>query len=98
MARLRQQLLILNLSNSSPESRVVAWAFYDGALSPDKPQMQSGDSEEPLYHSALAAMQDGWRVMQVPAMPHFETGREFDTGHLPFEFVLERMVDIDNNL
>ena len=98
MAQLRQQLLILNLANSSPESRVVAWALYDGAANPDKRQMQSGDSEEPPYRSALAAMQDGWRVMQLPAMPHFETGREFDTGHLPFEFVLERMVDLDNNL
>jgi hypothetical protein len=98
MAQLRQQLLFLNLSNSSPESRVVAWAFYDGALRADESQMQSGDSEEPPYRSVLAAMQDGWRVMQVPAMPHFETGREFDTGHLPFEFVLERMVELENNL
>ena len=98
MAQLRQQLLILNLSNSSPESRVTAWALYDGALSPDKPQMQSGDQEEPPYRSVLAAMQDGWRVMQVPVMPHFATGNEFETGHLPFEFVLERMVEVENNL
>ena len=96
MAQLRQQLLILNPGNSSPESGIVAWAFYDGAANPEKPQMQSGDSNEPPYRSVLAAMQDGWRVMQVPAMPHFETGREFDTGHLPYEYVLERMVDIDN--
>ena len=96
MAKTRQQLLILNLSNSSPESRVVAWALYDGALNPDTQQMQSGDQAEPPYRSALAAMQDGWRVMQVPQMPHFETGREFDTGHLPFEFVLERMVEVEN--
>lgn len=94
MAQMRQQLLILNSTNSSPESYVVAWAFYDGALSPNKQQMQSGDSEEAPYRSVLAAMQDGWRVMQVPQMPHFETGREFDTGHLPFEFVLERMVEV----
>lgn len=98
MAQTRQQLMILNTSNSSPESRVLAWALYDGALSPDKQQMQSGDSAEPPYRSVLAAMQDGWRVMQVPQMPLFVTGREFDTGHLPFEFVLERMVEVENSI
>ena len=96
MAQQRQQLLFLNAGSSSPESRVVAWALYDGAAPAGKQQMQSGDSAEPPYRSPLAAVQDGWRIMQVPQMPHFQTGREFDTGHLPFEFVLERMVEIEN--
>lgn len=96
MAQKRQQLLYLNLGSSSPESHVVAWAFYDGAASPEKQQMQSGDNNVPPYRSALAAVRDGWRIMQVPQMPHYQTGNEFETGHLPFEFVLERMVDVEN--
>lgn len=98
MANQRQQLLILNTRNTSPDSGVVAWALYDGTLGPDKQQMQSGDQAEPPYRTVLAAMQDGWRVTQLPAMPIFRAGHEFDTGHLPFEFILERMVDVENRI
>jgi hypothetical protein len=96
MSRLRQQILILHLASSSLESKTVGWAFFDGAVTPDQRQMQSGDSEEPPYVSVLAAMQDGWRVMQFPSLPIYLPGHEHETGHLPYEYVLERMVDLDN--
>ena len=67
----------------------------DGAAPEDQQQMQSGDQETPPYRSVLAAMRDGWFVIQIPALPRFFRGHEHETGHLPYEYVLERRVAIN---
>ena len=96
MTKLRQQILILHLAKSSLESNTVAWALFDGAAPAEKQQMQSGDEETPPYASVLAAMRDGWNVLQVPTLPIYIPGHEHEGGHLPYEYVLERKVDLDN--
>ncbi|GAC1359077.1 MAG: hypothetical protein PVS3B1_37820 [Ktedonobacteraceae bacterium] len=95
MSTLRQQILILHLATPNLESRTVAWALYDGASSASDLPMQSGDSSQPTYPSVIAAMRDGWRVMQVPALPLYMPGHEHVSGHLPYEYVLERMVTVN---
>ncbi len=95
MTMLRQQILILHLVAPGLESKTIAWAFYDGAAAADKRQMQAGDSDQPPYESVLAAMQDGWNVLQLPVLPVYPAGHEHETGHLPYEYVLERKVDLD---
>lgn len=96
MSRLRQQILILHLAISSLEGKTIAWALFDGAAPAEKQQMQSGDEETPPYESVLAAMRDGWNVIQVPVLPIYIPGHEHEGGHLPYEYVLERKVDLDN--
>ena len=95
MSKVRQQILILHLTNPDLEARTVAWALYDGAAAAEKRQMQSGDSSEPLYPSVLAAMRDGWNVIQLPVLPSYVPGHEHESGHLPYEYVLERKVNVD---
>lgn len=95
MGKVRQQILILHLANSDLASRTVAWAMYDGAASADERQMQTGDSSEPLYPSVLAAMRDGWSVIQLSTLPYYVPGHEHETGNLPYEYVLERKVNVD---
>jgi hypothetical protein len=90
----RQQLLILHLEYPDLESRTVAWALYDGAKPKGELQMQTGDSDVPPYESVLDAMRDGWNVIQLPGMPIFQAGREHEQGHLPYEYVLERKVEV----
>ena len=63
MAELRQRLMILYQYTSDLASRVGAWSIYDGAGAKEH---GSGDAEQPPYASALAAMRDGWRVIQMP--------------------------------
>ncbi|HET7558740.1 MAG TPA: hypothetical protein VFK80_02180 [Limnochordia bacterium] len=92
MSELRQQILILHLGNPNLDSGTVAWALYDGAKPRGELQMNSGDSNTPPYRSVLDAMRDGWRVIQIPALPHYAHGHEHENGHLPYEYVLERMV------
>ncbi|MDB5084096.1 MAG: hypothetical protein JWN30_982 [Bacilli bacterium] len=95
MSTTRQQILILCISSPDLDSRTVAWSFYDGAKTRDELQMQTGDSNEPPYRSVLAAMQDGWNVMQFPQLPYLAHEHEHDTGHLPYEYILERKVNIN---
>lgn len=95
MAQVRQQILILHLTSPDLDSATIAWALYDGAKPAGELQMQSGDEDRPPYRSVMEAMRDGWFVIQLPQLPRFEPGREHETGHLPYEYALERRVEID---
>lgn len=94
MSDLRQQILILHLAHPELDATTVAWALYDGAAPADQLQMQSGDQDTPPYRSVLAAMRDGWFVMQLPTLPYYVRGHEHEIGHLPYEYVLERKVSL----
>lgn len=94
MSETRQQILILHLAAPDLEAKTVAWALYDGSKPKDELQMQTGDSDIPMYESVLDAMRAGWNVIQLPAMPVFRSGYEFEQGHLPYEYVLERKVTV----
>jgi hypothetical protein len=87
----RQRLLVLYAATSSPESDVGAWSMFDG--SGQQAQM-AGDSDKPPYPSVLAAMRDGWRVIQLPQLQASSRGAEHDTAFLKYEFVLEKMVEV----
>lgn len=90
--RLRQKLLVLYAGNSTPESPVVAWSFYDGT---GKTAFEASGDNKPPYPSVLEAMKDGWRVIQYPPMRDPVPGQEYQMGVLKFEFVLEKMEDLD---
>ena len=84
----------MHLSNSDLDSDTIAWALYDGTAAPDALQMQSGDQDKPPYRSVLAAMRDGWFVLQMPTLPYYVRGHEHEVGHLPYEYTLERKVEM----
>ncbi|MCY0896511.1 MAG: hypothetical protein OWS03_09515 [Alicyclobacillaceae bacterium] len=85
-----QKILILCLTDPDFESPVVAWSMYDPTIPADQLQMQTGDSNRPPYATLLDAMRDGWCILQVPHTPHFVRGHEYETGHLPYEYILEK--------
>ena len=88
---LRQQLLVLYASTSSPESDVGAWSIFDGT---GRQVHMAGDGNQPPYSSVLAAMRDGWRVIQLPHLQGAPRGAEHDTSFLKYEFVLEKLVEV----
>jgi hypothetical protein len=90
MSVVRQKILVLWTAVPEPSSQVCAWSQYDGT---GETAHQSGDGEVPPYETVLAAMMDGWRVLQWPAPIPAVPGAEHRTGLLKFEFVLERLVD-----
>lgn len=87
---LRQQLLVLYAANSSPDSPVGAWSVFDGT---GRRAHMAGDADTPPYASVLAAMQDGWRVLQLPQLQPAAPGAEHETSFLKYEFVLEKLVE-----
>ena len=87
----RQQLLVLYAATSSPESEVGAWSIFDGT---GRQAHMAGDGDKPPYASVLAAMRDGWRVIQLPRQEAALPGAEHDTAFLKYEYVLEKLVEI----
>ena len=87
---LRQKLLFLYLANSDLHAGVIGWSTFDGT-STDPPEM---DDPDPPYASAVAAMRDGWRVIQVSKLAAPPAGREFDVDYLKHEVILEKLEEV----
>lgn len=88
----RQKVMVLYLASSALDSPVIAWAVYDGT---GKHRHMAGDSDTPPYKSGLAALEDGWRLLQMsPLTPH-ASGEEFETSYFKYEFLFERLEEID---
>lgn len=88
----RQQVLQLYTVNSSFGSNVVAWAFHDGTDG-QGPALPERGSASP-YVTGVDALRDGWRVLQMSQLLPPRVGEEHHVSYLPFEFLLERMVEV----
>jgi hypothetical protein len=88
----RQKLLFLYSYNSNLDSKAIAWSIYDGA-GKEKPSLAA--QSPPPYESVLNAMEDGWRVMQIPQLKTDIPGQEYKTSYLEYEYVLEKIEDHD---
>ena len=84
--------MVLYLANSSLDARVNAWAVYDGT---GTTHPIPGDSDEPPYPNGLAALQDGWRLIQASPLVNHVSGDEFRTGYLKYEFFFEKVINCD---
>ncbi|MET7345156.1 hypothetical protein [Streptomyces sp. NPDC005547] len=85
----RQQVLFLYLATSALDSRVVGWARYDGT---GATRPTTGDSDEPPYETGVAALEDGWRLIQAAQLIPPYPGAERETSFLKHEFLFERLV------
>jgi len=90
-AAVRQQVLVLYLGTSALDSHVVGWSVYDGT---GRTSPTTGDSDEPPYGTGLAALQDGWRLIQAAQLLPPYPGHEYDTSFLKFEFFFEKLVTL----
>ncbi|MBM4204986.1 MAG: hypothetical protein FJ194_12675 [Gammaproteobacteria bacterium] len=91
MPNIRQNVLILYLESSALDSRCIAWSFYEGA---SNARHDAGDSDEPPYPTGLAAMRDGWRLIQMSPLQQHGSGDEFRVGYLKYEFLFEKLIDV----
>ena len=89
-SRQRQKVLVLYLENSALDSRVIGWAVYDGS---GAKRHMAGDADEPPYESGLAALIDGWRLIQASQLLPHARGEEFDLAYLKYEFFFEQIVE-----
>ncbi len=80
---------MLWLASSALDSGVVAWAFHDGSAGVG-PQLLA----DPPYQSGVAALVDGWRLLQMSQLTAPTPGNERETSYLKHEFLFERLVDV----
>lgn len=88
MAAKKQEILILYLSNSSLESKVIAWARH---YSDKKKIGMAGDNDKPPYENGIDAIHDGWRLFQTSQIEQHKKNEEFRTGYLKYEFFFEKI-------
>lgn len=81
----RQQILHLWLQVAALDARVAGWAFYDGTDG-----AQPLPDREPPYATGVAALRDGWMLLQAPG----PIGPDDTNGALTAEFVFERRIDM----
>ena len=62
----------------------------------DKRIPQQVIATNPPYNSVVEAMQHGWRVVQFPQQFPAYPGMEYHTSYLRFEYILEKMEEIDD--
>ena len=67
-------------------SHIAGWVLYD----PDKPDGPELPSQESPYESVMAAVSDGWRIVQFPISKLYSFS-DVDNDYLGYEFVLEKM-------
>lgn len=87
----RQKVLVLYLTDSALDSKVIAWAQYDGT---GETEHMSGDSDTPPYATGVAALKDGWRLFHMSTMRPEPVGDELRTSYLKYEFAFEQWVEV----
>ena len=92
MSELRQKVLVLYLETSALDSKVVAWARYDGT---GDDRHMAGDDDTRPYRTGVDALKDGWRLIQASPLVQHGVGDEFRIGYLKYEFFFERLVTTD---
>jgi hypothetical protein len=86
----RQQVLYLWASGSALDSLVVAWAFHDGSEGSGPPL----PDRSPPYRTGVAALTDGWMLLQSAQLVPPAPGEEHVNAYLEYEFVFERRVSV----
>ncbi len=89
---IKQQVLYLWLAEGALDTATVAWAVYDGTAG-NGPTLPEG---EPPYVNGVAALEDGWCLIQSPAPYQLQPGREHETSYLPNEFIFEKRFELGN--
>ena len=86
----RQQVLYLWLAEGALDTGTIAWAFHDGTKGkgPGLPDC------EPPFTNGVAALEDGWFLLQSPASYVTQPGAEHGASYLPNEFVIVRSIEV----
>jgi hypothetical protein len=84
----KQKVLVLYLSSSALDDRVVGWSTYDGT---GRTHPTTGDGDEPPYATGVDALRDGWRLFQASQLIPPYPGHEYDTSFMKHEFLFEKL-------
>lgn len=84
-----QDVLVLFQTTPGLDAQVVAWSRYEASQGTGISDLV--EEAEPPYRNAMAAMRDGWQVIQMSEMKHRPPGDDaYEDGPLPYQTVLSR--------
>ncbi len=83
-----QDILVLFQTSPALDVEPVAWARYEASKGTGIQDLVEED--EPPYENALAAMRDGWQVIQMGELKHRSEKDGYELGPLPYQTVLQR--------
>ena len=52
------------------------------------------EESDPPYHNAMAAMRDGWQVIQMSELKHRSPQEGYELGPLPYQIVLSKFNEL----
>ena len=88
-----QDILVFFQTTPALTSPAVAWARYEASKGPIRDLVEEG---EPPYDNALAAMRDGWEVIQMSELKHRSADEGYDLGPLPYQTVLSKFNELQD--
>lgn len=83
-----QDILVLFQTSPALDVEPVAWARYEASKGTGIRDLVEED--EPPYVNAMAAMRDGWQVIQMGELKQRSEQDGYELGPLPYQTVLSK--------
>ncbi len=87
-----QDILVLYQTSPALDVTPVAWARHDSSKGTGIQDLIEEDN--PPYPNAMAAMRDGWRVIQMSEYKHRTEEDGYELGPFPYQTVLSRFSEM----
>jgi hypothetical protein len=87
-----QDILVLFQTSPALDETPAAWARYEASKGARIADLV--EEAEPPYANAMAAMRDGWQVIQMSEIKHRSAHEGYELGPLPYQTVLQRFSEL----
>ena len=87
-----QDILVFFQTTPALDAQVVAWARYEASRGAGIEDLV--EESEPPYQDAMAAMRDGWQVIQMSELKHRSPRDGYELGPLPYQTVLAKFNEL----
>ncbi len=88
-----QDILILFQTSPALDVAPVAWARYEASKGTGIKDLV--EESEPPYKNAMAAMRDGWQVIQISEYKHRSEQEGYELGPFPYQTVMSRFSELE---
>ena len=83
-----QDILVLFQTSPALDVTPVAWARYEASTGVGIDDLV--EESQPPYVNAMAAMRDGWQVIQMSELKERSAEEGYELGPIPYQTVLQR--------
>lgn len=87
-----QDILVFFQTSPALDVTPVAWARYEASKGTGIKDLI--EEENPPYKNAMAAMRDGWQVIQMSEYKHRSEADGYELGPFPYQTVFSRFSEL----